>query len=111
MIEFGFADNNIEYIQNFIDTDRFRYNPGDKAYALFIGRLSAEKGVELLLEACRMVPEIPVIIAGTGPREDELKNSPLITNWKMLHLSALKAVMTCETDSRSIVYHTPLTGV
>lgn len=73
MSEFGFDKNNIDYIPNFIDTKRFKYNPGDKNYALFLGRLSSEKGVDKLLQACEMRPEIPVIIAGIGPKEDELK--------------------------------------
>ena len=73
MSEFGFDRNNIDYIPNFIDTDRFTYNQVDKEYALFLGRLSSEKGVNKLLQACEMTPEIPVIIAGTGPKEDELK--------------------------------------
>jgi len=73
MSDFGFDKNNIEYIPNFIDTNRFKYNPCDKSYALFLGRLSSEKGVDKLLVACEMRPEIPVIIAGTGPKEEELK--------------------------------------
>jgi glycosyltransferase involved in cell wall biosynthesis len=75
MIEFGFNEDNIEYIPNFIDTDRFKYNYKDEGYALFIGRLSSEKGIEILLETCAMTPEIPVIIAGTGPLELELRNT------------------------------------
>ena len=73
MAEFGFDKDNIEYIPNFIDTNRFIYNPSDEGYALFLGRLSSEKGVDRLLQACEKTPEIPVIIAGTGPKEDELK--------------------------------------
>ena len=73
MSEFGFEKEKIEYIPNFIDTERFKYKPADKGYALFLGRLSSEKGVDILLNACKKTPEIPVIIAGTGPKEDELK--------------------------------------
>jgi len=73
MSEFGFSKDNIEYIPNFIDTNRFRYSPADNGYALFLGRLSSEKGVDILLKACETTPEIPVVIAGTGPKEDELK--------------------------------------
>ena len=36
-------------------------------YALYVGRLSPEKGVETLLEAARLVPDIPLVIAGAGP--------------------------------------------
>jgi len=73
MSEFGFRKDNITYIPNFIDTNRFKYNPGDKGYALFLGRLSKEKGIDKLIQACEMTPEIPVVIAGTGPMEEHLK--------------------------------------
>lgn len=73
MTEFGFDKNNIEYIPNFIDTDRFKFQTADKGYALFLGRLSSEKGVDVLLKACEKVREIPLVIAGTGPKEEELK--------------------------------------
>lgn len=39
---------------------------------LYVGRLSAEKGVELLVEAWREL-ETPLTIAGTGPLEETLK--------------------------------------
>ena len=73
MSEFGFKKDNITYMPNFIDTNRFKYNPADKGYALFLGRLSAEKGIDKLIKACEMTPEIPVVIAGTGPMEEQLK--------------------------------------
>jgi glycosyltransferase involved in cell wall biosynthesis len=37
------------------------------SYALFAGRLSSEKGVETLLAAWRLLPEVPLKIAGNGP--------------------------------------------
>lgn len=41
---------------------------GDGGYALYVGRLSAEKGVESLLEAWRRIGEtVPLKIAGDGP--------------------------------------------
>lgn len=73
MTEYGLNNDNIDYLPNFIDVNRFKYNPIDNNYALFLGRLSSEKGVDILLEACRQTPEIPLVIAGTGPKEEELK--------------------------------------
>ena len=31
---------------------------------------SEEKGIDRLLAACRLVPEIPVVVAGRGPLEE-----------------------------------------
>ncbi len=36
-------------------------------YALYAGRLSKEKGVEVLLAASRLAPRVPLVIAGDGP--------------------------------------------
>ena len=44
-------------------------------YALYIGRLSLEKGLMTLLAASRMVPELPIKIAGTGPLEGDLRRA------------------------------------
>lgn len=40
---------------------------------LFVGRLSAEKGVSTLVEAAKSVPSLSVTIAGDGPDRDELE--------------------------------------
>ena len=42
---------------------------------LFAGRVSAEKGVEVLVEAARRAPEVPVVVAGTGPLLERLRES------------------------------------
>lgn len=59
---------------NFVDPD-----PGnsdeDRGYALFVGRLSAEKGVRTLVEAWKTLPHIPLIILGAGPEEETLRAS------------------------------------
>ncbi len=43
-------------------------------YALYVGRLSEEKGVMSLIEAWRSISSIPLKIAGSGPLEDTLKD-------------------------------------
>ncbi len=50
--------------------------PGDGEYALFVGRLSPEKGLRLLLEAWRELPaSMPLRIVGGGPLESELRTT------------------------------------
>ena len=48
-----------------------------KNYVLFFGRLSQEKGIDEFVKACAMLPEIPFVIAGSGPLEEKCKNSGL----------------------------------
>lgn len=50
------------------------------SYVLYFGRYSEEKGTETLLEACRALPEIPFIFAGTGPLEDKVNGVTNVEN-------------------------------
>jgi glycosyltransferase involved in cell wall biosynthesis len=77
MIEFGFSPEQITHIPNFIDTDKYRYSGRDDGYGLYFGRLSNEKGLNTLLDACSLNPDIPMVITGTGPAEKELKSKAL----------------------------------
>lgn len=48
--------------------------PGDsRTGALFVGRLSREKGVQDLLAAWRSLPHIPLTIIGDGPERNDLE--------------------------------------
>jgi glycosyltransferase involved in cell wall biosynthesis len=51
--------------------------PAGSSFALYAGRLSAEKGIDALIEAARAAPEVPVAAAGTGPLLDRVKGSPI----------------------------------
>ena len=51
-----------------------------KDYVLYFGRYSEEKGIRTLLKACRNLPDIPFIFAGTGPLEGELSSVPNVKN-------------------------------
>lgn len=65
-------------MHNFIETDAIRHNKKD--YVLYFGRFSEEKGTKTLLDACRALPEIPFIFAGTGPLEDSVNQVPNVEN-------------------------------
>jgi glycosyltransferase involved in cell wall biosynthesis len=48
--------------------------PGNGDYALFVGRLSTEKGIEALLSAWKRVgPRLPLKIVGSGPLEAQVR--------------------------------------
>lgn len=61
---------------NGLDPDPGPRTPGDdRGYALYVGRLSPEKGVDTLVGAAAEVPELPVRIAGDGPQRDSLERA------------------------------------
>jgi glycosyltransferase involved in cell wall biosynthesis len=45
----------------------------EPTHALYVGRLSDEKGIRILLAAAELAPEVPVVIAGSGPLEDTVR--------------------------------------
>lgn len=50
------------------------YQAAPRRGALFVGRLSPEKGLATLLSAWRSVPEVPLTIAGSGPMGERLRS-------------------------------------
>ena len=48
---------------------------GTGGYALFVGRLSPEKGIDVLLEAARLGLGMKLRVAGQGPLESELRQA------------------------------------
>ncbi len=73
MIEFGFDAEKISYLPNYIDSSEYDPSQPDKGYMLYFGRLSEEKGINVLFDAARSLPCVPVYIVGTGPLEDQLR--------------------------------------
>ncbi|MFQ5471047.1 MAG: glycosyltransferase family 4 protein [Gammaproteobacteria bacterium] len=69
-----FSKEKVKVLYNGIDVGAIRPVERDHDYILYMGRISAEKGVQTLLEAhSRMNAGVKLIIAGTGPLEGELK--------------------------------------
>lgn len=83
--EWGYPEDALVPLPNFVDTDRFRPDEGpvEDAY-LYFGRLSREKGLATLLRAhaawidrrraAGALPPPALRIAGTGPAETELRD-------------------------------------
>ena len=72
LIEGGFPAERIVVKPHFVDPDPGP-GPGTGGYALFVGRLSPEKGIGTLLNAWRtMHSELPLRIVGDGPLADEV---------------------------------------
>jgi glycosyltransferase involved in cell wall biosynthesis len=75
LIESGLPGNKIVIKQNFITRDPGQGN-GQGGFALFVGRLSPEKGINTMLSAWKMMDEtIPLKIAGDGPLSETVASA------------------------------------
>lgn len=75
LTEAGFDPNKLILIPNAVDvTDEPKPPTGD--YVGFCGRLSREKGIDLIIEAARRNPEIPFKLAGECREPNLIENLP-----------------------------------
>ncbi len=73
MIEFGEDSNKIKVISNFSSGCGDFNTTVKNEYVLYFGRISIQKGIKTLIEACKRLPNIKFILAGSGELEDELR--------------------------------------
>lgn len=73
-----FKDKTI-VLHNFVDKVEWK-DIKKKDYILYFGRFSREKGISTLIEACKELPNIQFIFAGTGPLEEVIDGIPNIKN-------------------------------
>ena len=75
MREAGVPDSKLFVRPNFVRAPELPANrKTGNSYALFMGRLSPEKGCWTLIHAFEQLPHISLKIVGTGPMEQELRN-------------------------------------
>jgi len=74
LVAAGVSKEKIRICGNFV-SDFVEAPAAKQPYALYLGRLSSEKGLSTLLAAARSVPELPLKIAGTGPLEVDLRRT------------------------------------
>ena len=67
----GFPERKIQVNPYGIDT-AIAPSYDHQGYVLYVGRLSEEKGVDLLIHVAKQLPEISFKIAGRGPQMDYL---------------------------------------
>jgi glycosyltransferase involved in cell wall biosynthesis len=95
-IEGGLPPDRIVVKPNFVHPD-----PGAKVrrgqYALFLGRLSEEKGLRVLLRAWTMLEQtIPLYVIGDGPMRDEIQVE--IERLKLSHVNAIGSIASTEVS-------------
>jgi glycosyltransferase involved in cell wall biosynthesis len=72
-IEAGVPESKIFVRPNFITAPQWDTPAQTGDYAVYVGRLSNEKGVQTLLRGFQQLPDVPLKVVGTGPIEAELK--------------------------------------
>ncbi len=73
LIAAGYPAHRVRRIRHAVAIPERAADPHVGGYVAFAGRLSPEKGLDILLEAARLHPGIPFRIAGTGPMDAELR--------------------------------------
>jgi glycosyltransferase involved in cell wall biosynthesis len=68
----GIEERRIHVVPNVVDTLPESITAVEGDYVGFVGRVSPEKGVSVLLEAAARLPDIPFAIAGSYERQPEL---------------------------------------
>ena len=66
-------------LHNFVEEVEYK-EVEKKDYILYFGRFSEEKGINTLLKACKLLPEIQFVFAGSGPLEDKINEVSNIKN-------------------------------
>jgi len=66
-----------------IDVERFTVEAGQGDYALVVSRLLPYKRIDLAIEACRLAG-VPLLVVGTGPAEERLREAAKGTTTTML---------------------------
>ncbi len=73
-IKFGWDEQKFVHIPHpaFVES-KHHVSKKDKEYVAYVGRLSEEKGLLVLLRAASYTPEIPYVIVGEGPLENRMR--------------------------------------
>ena len=72
LIDYKIPPRKIRYLHNFINSEAYQPRFGGGDYLLYFGRLSPEKGLDVLLKAMKLLPKINLKIVGDGPEYNNL---------------------------------------
>jgi glycosyltransferase involved in cell wall biosynthesis len=94
----GLPASKVHVLPNFLADDP-GFGTGSGGYALFVGRLSEEKGLRLLLDAWNLIPNIPLKIVGDGP----LFQLTAAANVEWLGVRSADSVVQLMSDAKCVV--------
>lgn len=69
----GISENKIDLIPNPIDVSS-DHEYKKKKYIVYVGRLSQEKGIEIMLEAAKLTADIPYVLVGEGTLREVIES-------------------------------------
>ncbi len=72
LLQAGFREDQIAVVPNPASVRDAATNPSAGQYVAFAGRMSPEKGVDILLSAAERMPNVPFKVAGDGPLLSEM---------------------------------------
>ncbi len=88
--ESGYIKSKIIWMRNPLPLDtHYELNDHDDGYILYFGRLSKEKGVKTLIDSMKDM-SYKLVVLGTGPIEDELKEYVKSNNLSNIELKGFK---------------------
>lgn len=100
--EWGWSSNQIDYIPNYVRSERYVPNYAAGDYFLFFGRLAPEKGVATLIRAA-LHTGVRLKIAGGGPLEAELKALGAAPNIEFVGFKSGDELWSLVKESRAVV--------
>ena len=106
LIQYRFPEEKVVHLANFLDVDDFEPVFEPEPYFLFFGRLSEEKGITTLVKAMQKVKSGTLLIAGSGPMENEIRqiiDNLGLTNIKLVGFQ--NKIAASVTHPKEHVYH------
>ena len=89
---------------NFAPEPSCTWTPDTHQFALYVGRLSSEKGVDVAVHAWKHhMPNIPLVVVGAGPEEAELRHGADGANVTFLGVRSPAEVLQLMTRAACVV--------
>jgi len=110
LVEGGIDPERISRVPNFVDIERFQPGGEEEDYFLYFGRLSAEKGLDLLIEAASLLDGGRLVIAGEGPEREKLEKGVYDTEFSLQWMAKdlQLAAQTAAENSRAMPALNPI---